>query len=108
MDFFAEIDENNEVVRCVVADSLGWCVTKLGGNWVVNPKNDSAKNSARIGWTYDDVRVNFIPPQPYESWVLDEGTCLWVAPVPMPEDGGEYVWNEEAGDWVAVPEDAVE
>ena len=61
------------------------------------------KNYAGIGFTYDEARDAFIPPKPYDSWVLDEDTCLWVAPVPMPEDG-EYVWDEQAGDWVEVTE----
>ena len=61
------------------------------------------KNYAGIGYTYDEARDAFIPPKPYESWVLDEDTCLWEAPVPMPEDG-EYVWDEQAGDWVEVTE----
>jgi hypothetical protein len=61
-------------------------------------------NYAGIGFTYDEGRDAFIPPKPFESWVLDEDTCLWVAPVPYPEDGKVYAWDEDAGDWVAVPE----
>jgi hypothetical protein len=53
-----------------------------------------------LGFTYDETRDAFIPPQPYASWVLDEATCLWVAPIPMPD--GDYVWDEDAGDWVAA------
>jgi len=60
------------------------------------------KNYAGIGFTYDEARDAFIPPQPFESWLLDEDTCLWVAPVPYPTDGEAYVWDEDAGDWVAV------
>jgi len=63
------------------------------------------KNYAGIGFTYDADRDAFIPPKPYDSWVLDEDTCLWVAPIPMPEDGEAYTWDEDAGDWVAVPND---
>ncbi len=61
------------------------------------------KNYAGIGYTYDpDKGIDgaFIPPKPYESWVLDEATCLWVAPVEMPDDGQAYVWDESAGEWV--------
>ncbi len=65
------------------------------------------KNYAGIGFTYDQDRDAFIPPKPFESWVLDEATCLWVAPAPYPEDGGEYTWDEETGDWVEVPDEAV-
>ena len=73
------------------------------------PSDDQTKalryNYAGIGFTYDEERDAFIPPQPFESWVLDEDTCLWVAPVPYPEDGESYTWDEDAGDWVAVPND---
>ena len=58
------------------------------------------KNYAGIGYTYDEDRDAFIPPKPYPSWVLDEATCLWDAPVPYPTDGGMYVWDEASGDWV--------
>jgi hypothetical protein len=57
-------------------------------------------NYAGIGFTYDSARDAFIPPTPYPSWVLDEGTCQWVAPIAMPE--GAHTWDEEAGDWVEV------
>lgn len=66
-------------------------------------------NYAGIGFTYDEERDAFIPPKPFESWVLNEDTCLWDAPVPMPvetdADGNPvpYVWDEDAGDWVVVP-----
>jgi hypothetical protein len=59
------------------------------------------KNYAGIGFTYDEERDAFIPPRPYDSWVLNEDTCLWGAPVPMPEDGA-YTWDEESGSWVEV------
>ena len=67
-------------------------------------------NYAGIGYTYDEARDAFIPPQPYDSWVLDEDTCLWVAPIGLPADADTvgYDWDEEAGDWVAVPEDPSE
>ena len=64
-------------------------------------------NYAGIGFTYDENRDAFIPPQPYASWVLDEDTCLWVAPIAYPAEG-DYAWDEEAGDWVEVIEDTVE
>jgi hypothetical protein len=58
------------------------------------------KNYAGIGYTYDAVRDAFIPPKPFPSWLLDEGTCLWGAPVPMPDDGKYYVWDEAQQSWV--------
>ena len=62
-------------------------------------------NYAGIGYTYDEERDAFIPPKPYDSWLLDEDTCLWEAPIPMPEDGAIYVWDEESGDWIEVTND---
>jgi hypothetical protein len=60
------------------------------------------KNYAGIGYTYDVQRDAFIPPSPYPSWVLNDDTCLWVAPVKMPEDGEQYQWDESAGVWVVA------
>jgi hypothetical protein len=62
------------------------------------------KNYAGIGYTYDEDRDAFIPPKPYDSWVLDGDTCLWEAPVPMPEDG-MYAWDEEAGNWTELTDE---
>jgi hypothetical protein len=53
------------------------------------------KNYAGLGYTYDYDRDAFIPPKPFNSWVLNETSCLWEAPVPMPTDGKRYTWNEE-------------
>jgi len=58
------------------------------------------KNYAGIGYTFDEVRDAFIPPKPYESWVLNEDTCLWDSPVPYPSNGGMYEWNETEQSWV--------
>ena len=60
------------------------------------------KNYAGIGYSYDLTLDAFIPPKPYPSWVLDEQTCLWNAPVPMPTEGGPYIWDETTQSWVAV------
>ena len=60
------------------------------------------KNYAGIGYLFDEERDAFIPPKPYPSWLLNEDTCLWESPVPYPSDGGMYVWDEAAGDWVAA------
>jgi hypothetical protein len=59
-------------------------------------------NYAGIGYTYDLARDAFISPQPFESWLLDEATCTWTAPVPYPDDGFMYQWDEETVDWVAT------
>ena len=60
------------------------------------------KNYAGIGYTYDAERDAFIPPNPYASWSLNEDTCLWEAPTPMPDDGQAYQWNEDAQSWDVV------
>ncbi len=68
-------------------------------------------NYAGVGYTFDSSKGTdgaFIPPKPYPSWVLDEDTCLWEAPVAHPEDGEDYTWDEESGAWVAATEDEVE
>ncbi len=60
------------------------------------------KNYAGIGYTYDFQRDAFIPPKPFDSWLLDEQTCLWEAPTPYPTDGFTYVWNDNKGEWELV------
>lgn len=58
------------------------------------------KNFAGIGFTYDPVRDAFIPPKPFDSWVLNEQTCLWESPIPYPSDGKFYRWDEQTTSWV--------
>jgi hypothetical protein len=60
------------------------------------------KNYAGIGYTYDAQKDAFIPPKPFESWVLDETSCLWEAPTPYPNDGERYTWNETTTSWDQV------
>ena len=62
------------------------------------------KNYAGLGYTYDAGRDAFIPQRPYPSWVLDEFSCLWNAPVPYPTDGKRYSWNEESLAWDEIPD----
>ncbi len=62
------------------------------------------KNYAGIGFTYDAGRDAFIPPKPFSKWVLNDTTCLWDAPTQMPNDGKQYRWDDDAGNWVEVPE----
>jgi hypothetical protein len=57
------------------------------------------KNFASIGFTYDEELDAFIAPKPFGKWILDETTCRWVAPVAYPEDGLNYVWNDNQGQW---------
>lgn len=58
------------------------------------------KNYAGIGYSYDPQRDAFIPPKPFPSWILDENKCLWYAPVPRPNDGKAYIWDESTVQWV--------
>ena len=70
------------------------------------PSADQAKalrkNYAGIGYSYDATRDAFIPPKPFNSWVLDEQTCLWNAPTPMPTDGKFYEWDEATTSWKEI------
>ena len=75
----------------------GWAVwkqTSYNGNF--------RKNHAGIGYTYDEDRDAFIPKKPYNSWILNETTCLWEAPIAYPDDGKIYLWNEETTSWDLV------
>ena len=108
MSHWAEIDENNTVLRVLVGnnsepDEGEAFMNSLGGTWVKTSYNGNIrKNFAGIGYTYDAGRDAFIPPKPFESWVLNEETCLWESPVPYPTDGVMYHWNEELTDWQAT------
>lgn len=112
MAHFAEIVDGI-VQRVIVADTKEWCETALGGTWVQTSYNTHGgehalggtplrKNYAGIGYTYDEARDAFIPPKPFESWTLNEDTCLWDAPVPMPTDGKLYDWDESTQAWVEI------
>lgn len=111
MAHWAEIDENNIVLRVTVGDNndpngdegYQWLIDNLGGTWVKTSYNGNIrKNFAGVGFTYDEGRDAFIPPKPFESWILNEETCQWDAPVPYPQDGKIYIWNEQLIDWSEV------
>ena len=125
MAHFAKLDENNVVVFVTVGrqeddgkelelqERTGDVYkqtsynTRGGVHYTDGePSADQSKalryNYAGIGFTYDEDRDAFIPPKPFDSWVLDEATCLWVAPIEYPADGGLYSWDELLGDWVEV------
>lgn len=71
--------------------------------WVQTSYNGNIrKNYAGIGYTYDSQRDAFIPPKPYASWILNEETCLWEAPTPIPTDGKIYDWDENTVSWVQI------
>lgn len=78
-------------------------VLKLPGDWKQTSYNKSfRKNFAGIGFTYDKARDAFIPPKPFESWILNENSCIWEAPIPYPNDGNTYKWNEVSQSWDLV------
>jgi hypothetical protein len=112
MAHFAEIDENNIVLRVLVTDNdfpnegYDWLVENLGGTWVQTSYNATIrKNFAGVDFTYDSERDAFIAPQPFDSWGLDEETCRWEAPVEYPTDGKIYSWDEESLSWIEVNND---
>ena len=117
MAHFAKLDENNVVLEVHVVNNneliqdgvesedkgIQFLVDWSGGYplWKQTSYNGSVrKNYAGIGFTYDPTRNAFIPPQPFPSWVLNEDTCLWQPPVPMPIDGQLYNWDEATTSWV--------
>lgn len=108
MAHFAEIDENNIVIRVLVTDNndpngdegYQWLIDNLGGTWVKTSYNGKIrKNYAGIGYSYDETLDSFIAPQPFPSWKLDKRNSQWKAPVAYPTDGFTYFWNEEKLDW---------
>jgi hypothetical protein len=114
MSHFAQIDENNIVTQVLIieqdvidsglfGDPASWIQTSYNTIDGVHTLGGTPlrKNYAGIGYTYDSVRDAFIPPKPYASWILNEDTCIWEAPTPMPVDGDKtFVWNEETTSWV--------
>lgn len=81
---------------------------KLDGEWLQTSYNSSfRKNYAGIGFSYDHQRDAFIPPKPFASWLLDEDLCRWIAPVPYPEDGKTYTWDESSISWKEINNDPV-
>ena len=115
MAHFAELDDNNKVIRIIVVnnavllDSQGseneqlgidFCKSLLGGRWIQTSYSGSIrKNFAATGYTYDSGLDAFIGPKPYPSWVLNTNTCTWECPISYPTDGAKYLWNEEATAW---------
>jgi len=122
MAHFTKLDENNIVIDINVVDneklldangveqeSLGVAFLIIWSNGYANWKQTSyngkfRKNYAGIGYAYDPVRDAFIPPKQFASWSLNEDTCLWEAPVPMPQDGQKYYWDEEQLNWIEFTE----
>jgi len=120
MAHFAELDENNVVLRVIVvgnkdtADASGvekeyigaaFCERLFGGRWVQTSYNNKIrKHYAGIGFVYRADIDAFVPPQPFPSWALDIDTVVWQPPLPMPVDGKLYVWDEQTLSWKQVLE----
>lgn len=113
MAHYAFLDENNIVTEIIVGkdeneilDGLTpeeWYGQFRGQVCVRTSYNGNIrKNYAGIGYSFDEARDAFIPPKAYTSWILDEDTCRWEAPVPYPTNGLAYTWNEDLGDWEVV------
>jgi len=122
MAHFAKLNSNNEVIHVSVVDN--WNITDGNGHeqesigvaylqsvhgvqegitWKQTSYNNNIrKNYAGIGMTYDAGRDAFIAPKPYASWILNETTCRWEAPVPYPTDNKFYTWNENTTSWDEV------
>lgn len=122
MSHFAQLDENNIVLQVIVAeqdfidtgavgDPTQWVQTSYntrGGIYYTPNTNDPdpdqskafRKNYAGIGFTYDSQRNAFIPQKPFPSWTLNEDTCLWEPPMPMPSTDKFWIWDEEIQNWV--------
>lgn len=84
-------------------DPALWVQTSYNTHGGVHPEGRPLRmNYAGIGYTYDEERDAFIPPQPFASWKLNEDTCLWDAPTPYPDDGKPYYWDETALSWVEI------
>jgi hypothetical protein len=111
MSHWAEIDDNNIVLRVLVGDNndpagdegYKWLIDNLGGNWIQTSYNGTIrKNFAGIGYIYDPIADHFFSPQPFPSWILNEN-AQWQPPVPMPvEEGKVFVWDEPSLSWVIL------
>ena len=124
MAHFCQLDENNVVTQVIVVDNkdcadatgvekesigVAFCERLFGGTWKQTSYNGNfRKNYAGIGYTYNSDLDAFVPPKPFASWLLNEETAQWDAPVPMPEDAGtgeppkRYTWDEATTNWIEV------
>ena len=124
MGHYAFLDENNTVVEVItgrnedeVVDGItdweahysafrGLVCKRTSYNTVAGAHTNGGvpfrKNYAGIGYTYDEARDAFVPPKPFESWLLNDETCVWEAPTPYPTDGLTYVWVEDDLNWQEV------
>jgi hypothetical protein len=117
MAYFAKLGTGNiveniiSINNTIITNSNGIEQEQLGVDFINNLygtndiwkqtsyNNNIRKNYAGIGFTYDSQRDAFIPPKPFNSWVLNETTCIWEAPIPKPDNENQYTWNEETQSW---------
>lgn len=113
MSHFAEIDHDDIVIRVIVAEqefidsgAVGhparWIQTSYNMYGGIHTRGGSPlrKNFAAVGYMYDRSRDAFIPPRPYDNFILDEDACLWIPPMPKPDDGNDYKWDQESESWI--------
>jgi len=120
MAHWAKINSENIVEQVIAVsndkpnEGADWVIETFGGVWVQTSYNTLGgqhllggtpmrKNYAGIGYTFDEQRDAFIPPRPFASWILNESSCLWEAPVPYPNDGKTYGWDEAIANWYELP-----
>jgi hypothetical protein len=117
MAYFAKLNSNNivetviSINNAVITDANGIEQEQLGIDFInqlyntndvwkqTSYNNNIRKNYAGIGYQYDSQRDAFIPPKPYNSWILNETTCIWEAPIPKPDNENQYTWNEDTQSW---------
>ena len=107
MSHWAEIDENNIVVRVLVGDNNDldeghqWLIDNLGGTWIQTSYNAKIRGKfAGIDDTYNEDEDIFVAPQPFASWIRNGSS--WIPPIPIPTDQKEYNWNESTTSWIEV------
>jgi len=120
MAHYAFLDENNVVTEVIVGkdegeDGIDWeqhygefrnqVCKRTSYNTIGGVHSNGGMpfrmNYAGIGYTYNSIRDAFIPPQPYPSWLLDDSTCQWKPPIPMPSESQPYIWDETTTSWLA-------
>lgn len=120
MAHFAKLDDNNVVIDVNVVDNamlnnlefpesepigIEYLTWWSGGhsNWRQTSYNNKfRKRYAGIGWIYDANRDAFIYPKPFDSWIMNEETCMWEAPIPYPDDGNNYAWIDEQWEYISL------
>ncbi len=101
VDFINQLYKTNDVWKKTSYNTRGGKYFN-SDNTLGDQSKTFRKNYAGIGYNYDQTRDAFIPPKPYNSWVLNESTCLWNAPIAYPTDGKIYTWNEEILNWELI------